>query len=410
MPIWFRMAHATSKQKKSKNDNEVLSKTPAQTEDLDALVTHEVRDVQFVSLGTISHWQQHQRCPKSRMQEDYVIVEEYKDNQGRRGSVFRINIYDKPKEIRSKESRARDPSPLVQTSYVRHSQSAEDPIREKYVFRDRSLSPSALYVSDQRTTRARYYVESPPRSPQRREGSRENAKEDGVEDYYRGRSLEPRRPQEDSEKHREKLHRWPEEHYQRNRPEIADTVIRQGYEYRQTFPLRQHYVVEDRPTDTSSVRSCYASDRRRLDRNSEALLPYRHGELPHDIGPLRENEVVVVTERYVYRPKRTTTLQEEKYRDFTEQKSDDPTRQRQERIDAATLGVGKSCKKFSAESEASVYYHDDWSHERSRQEKEKEPRRRVRTRDIHEDYAHPQRSENVFDKHHDGMNSYYYWY
>jgi hypothetical protein len=99
---------------------------------------------------------------------------------------------------------------------------------------------------------------------------------------------------------------------------------------------------------TSRTWSEEAARRRRLERSIDPEGFQREATgLPHHS---EDNEVVVVTERYVYRPRHLSHAQEE-----------DLKARRQELLDKATTRAEKPCQQFAAEAEASNYYRDDWS-------------------------------------------------
>jgi hypothetical protein len=99
-----------------------------------------------------------------------------------------------------------------------------------------------------------------------------------------------------------------------------------------------------------------ARRRRRRERNSSPPVtpPW---EAPHDIRPTGNEDLVVVTERYEYRPKKNGKSEED--------------RRRQEFVDRVTLDRQQAIQ-FSAE-EAAKYYHEDWS--RAELEPPREPLR-----------------------------------
>jgi hypothetical protein len=136
----------------------------------------------------------------------------------------------------------------------------------------------------------------------------------------------------------------------------------------ETTPRKGH-SFEDPMMSNSRTRSEEASRRRRLERSIDRQGYYREATgLPHGIRPSEEDEVVVVTERYVYRPRPLSHVQEE-----------DLKNRKQDIVDKATLRDGKSYQQFAAEAEASSYYHNNWS---GVSEQAKSSRERVRPRDL----------------------------
>lgn len=105
---------------------------------------------------------------------------------------------------------------------------------------------------------------------------------------------------------------------------------------------------EDLIISTSRTRSEEAARRRRLERgiDPEGFQREATGLSHHS----EDDEVVVVTERYVYKPRHLSHVQEEDLEDH-----------RQELPDRATTRAEKPCQQFVAEAEASNYYRNDWS-------------------------------------------------
>jgi hypothetical protein len=108
---------------------------------------------------------------------------------------------------------------------------------------------------------------------------------------------------------------------------------------------------EDNIISTSRTRSEEASRRRRLERSIDRQGFHQEATgLPPGVHPLEEDEVVVVTERYVIRPRRLPHLQE-----------DNLESRGQNSMDKTTVRAEKSYPRFVAEAEASEYYRKDWS-------------------------------------------------
>ena len=109
-------------------------------------------------------------------------------------------------------------------------------------------------------------------------------------------------------------------------------------------PLSRGYF--DTPENVNSSRSEEARQRRRRERNSPISPVLKPWEAPHIIHPRNKDGVVVVTERFEYRPKKAKNSEED--------------RRRQEYVDRATFDARARADQFSPE-EAARYYHDDWS-------------------------------------------------
>lgn len=126
---------------------------------------------------------------------------------------------------------------------------------------------------------------------------------------------------------------------------------------------------EDPIIRTSRTRSEEAARRRRLERSIDREGFHRETTgLSHGIHPSEDDEVVVVTERYVYRPRHLSHVQEEDLKDH-----------RQEIPDRATARAEKPYQQFAAETEASDYYRNDCS---GVSEQDEAGRQRVRPKDL----------------------------
>jgi hypothetical protein len=147
-----------------------------------------------------------------------------------------------------------------------------------------------------------------------------------------------------------------QEHGRRERgPVEKEYIIEEIETTNRGRPTREYYeereIVRDPPPrdyqETSGVsRAEEARQRRRRERNATASSVAPPWEAPHVIYPTGNEEVIVVTETYEYRPKRGGSLEEE--------------RRRQEFVDRVTLDARNQANQFSAE-EAARYYHADWS-------------------------------------------------
>ncbi len=98
------------------------------------------------------------------------------------------------------------------------------------------------------------------------------------------------------------------------------------------------------------------------------------------IGPIKDGEVIVVTERYTYRPKQHPQV--------TRECAQEPF---QERVDRAPTGVDRRNMNFAAEHDSTNYYQNGWSHQTL---KAPEAPRRLRPRDLESDFALPSSSSS----------------
>ena len=107
----------------------------------------------------------------------------------------------------------------------------------------------------------------------------------------------------------------------------------------------------------SSLRSSESRRRRRVERAHPNIAPAAPWNAPHVIHPRSGDEKIVVTERFVYRPKKQAEEQrrQQEYDDKAYYTSQD---------DAA-----------HAEEEASRYYHENWSRDEPDYVREEPPRR-----------------------------------
>ena len=111
------------------------------------------------------------------------------------------------------------------------------------------------------------------------------------------------------------------------------------------------HSFEDPIISTSRSRSEEASRRRRLERSTDLQGFHREATgLPHGIHPSKDDEVVVVTERYIIRRRSPPHAQRENLESH-----------RRDIMDKAVGGVEKPYPRFVAEAEASDYYRNDWA-------------------------------------------------
>jgi hypothetical protein len=143
----------------------------------------------------------------------------------------------------------------------------------------------------------------------------------------------------------------------------------------QTVPIRECSFEERESGPSRSQGSSQRRRRERLILNDRIESPLPPWEGAHVIHPRPGDEAVVVTERYVYRPRNLPLVEEE--------------RRMQERVDKIMLGARSRTAEYTTEEEASRYYHDDWAREepdrRSEPVRRREPRRRGYRREVHQD-------------------------
>lgn len=120
-------------------------------------------------------------------------------------------------------------------------------------------------------------------------------------------------------------------------------------------PSRGYFDTRE---NVNSSRSEEARQRRRQERNSPTSPVLPPWEAPHVIHPRNKDDIIVVTERFEYRPKQARNSEEDR---------------RQEYVDRAAFDTRARAGQFSAE-EAARYYHEDWS--RIEPEPVREPMRR----------------------------------
>jgi hypothetical protein len=195
-----------------------------------------------------------------------------------------------------------------------------------------------------------------------------------------------RRRQPGSRITREPLHRSPSPYYRYVQPPSQFHHLEQGGERRNSkhysedvrsesvessrASLRNPYPAPARSMATrensfdsfDSSRSHESSQRRRQERSRTSEEVTRSWKAPHDIHPRAGDERVVVTERYVYGPRRDENVREG-YR-------------REESADSGKSNYyTRSRVDFSAEDHA--YYRDDWAREESLPHREDSVRERA---------------------------------
>lgn len=217
---------------------------------------------------------------------------------------------------------------------------------------------------------------------------RKPVRQQRVQETIRQRSLSPQYqyvqapaastqndPLERTHPRRVPIHFVEDDVYESAAPARAPNNIHREPSHQTTVPIRE-YSFEERESGPS--RSQESSQRRRRERlilNDRIEPPLPPWEGPHVIHPRPGDEAVVVTERYVYRPRNLPPVEEE--------------RRMQERVDKIMLGARSRTAEYTTEEEASRYYHDDWAREepvgRSEPVRRREPRRRGYRREVHQD-------------------------
>lgn len=108
---------------------------------------------------------------------------------------------------------------------------------------------------------------------------------------------------------------------------------------------------EERKIPTSRSRSEEASRRRRLERNiTEGGSHWKVKASPQAIRPSDDDEIVMVTEPYVYRPQHLPHIQSEAPKDRGQNFRDKTAAVRE-----------RPYQQFAAKSDASDYYKNDWA-------------------------------------------------
>ena len=244
----------------------------------------------------------------------------------------------------------------------------------------RPLSPLVSQSTKARSrSTGRHERYSIPRKPVRQQRSQETIYRRALSPRYRyvhgpAASIQAD-PAETSYPRRIPVHFVEEDIYESAPPSRASHNVHEEAPW-QSVPLRE-YSIDERETASSS-RSQEAAQRRRRERslpNDGIEPPLPPWQQPHIIHPRPGDETIVVTERYVYRPRKASQVEEE--------------RRIQERVDKIMLDGRRRTTEFAAEDEASKYYHDDWAHEESARRNEsirrRVPRQRGYRREMHQD-------------------------
>lgn len=300
---------------------------------------------------------------------------------GRRRSSLRIDINDKPRITRHQEP----PSPLVQQSFEARSSTSGSLSGPRYFHSERSPSPGRSFIAEHNGSRHRSFIESSYRRPLSTGFTRQTATEKQFEDLYLSNRRNPRTEYDG---------------FEREGRERSPNTVDRDHDPLQS-PPRRDYIVEERDADASSMKS----DSRRHEQDLDTQPQNVPSRLPHNIGPLKEGEIVVVTERYVYRPKRLKSVQGRGGSKFRGQKeSPDSSQQSQNYSDRTKPDADRQYLNSTTEFDASENYPNDWNHAKYSQVRKVMGRRRVRPRDLDENYApYSQELEDVSDIPRHGM-------
>jgi hypothetical protein len=285
---------------------------------------------------------------------DYIVVDEYSEERCRRGRPsLRINIRNDSADAGKRETH----SPLVgETQRVTQSADLDGRRRRQ----ERSRSPTRIKITER-------YSNEPMGSSYRQRVVQEAA--------AGGKIIEPRQ-------RRGRRTRSLTEEYEDPRRLRATAEDLENW---RVLP-DQEYTLKEKEIDTTSTTK-EPLRRRRHDRTVEDGESNWKGPSQHsDIRPPRDGDVLVVTERYVYRPHHLSHVLEDGQRDCKSDSSQNVAHpSRQGRIDEATIGAGKHYRNFTDEAEAFSYFRDDWHRDELRHERE--PRRRVRSRKTADDFV-----------------------
>lgn len=229
-------------------------------------------------------------------------------------------------------------SPLVRRPARRRSPSADTYYDYEPLSPDRYPDPRVVYVERRQ---ARYL--SPVRDRRNTKPPADFFADDEAEDYY----------------HNEKFR--PEGHTRSRRSDYEPTRRRQQDDGR-----------KESPKSDDSSRSTESRQRRRYERShpTEFGSPQSLGSrLPHHMQPAAKDGVVLVTDRYVYRPRNETTRRE-------------PRR----RIEVYNRGADRSGRdSFGSQQNGNFprYNHEEWQEQRPTRGRS-QVRRRVHVDDLHD--------------------------
>ncbi|KAN0098843.1 hypothetical protein V8E51_014506 [Hyaloscypha variabilis] len=329
---------------------------------------------------------QSKREPKRVPSEEYIIVEEKiseEETPQPRGRVreriveeFEIKRYPSRSRQSSRRSTSQQASNKIPRKPVRPSKVKETVIRE--TVRHRSPPIEYDYVETERKAPvAEERIETYPRKvpvnfyddiaqeqraasvvSHREHGTRDrgsSGKEYSVEEVDTASQVPSARTRyrEESRKGRGR----PRKEYIIEEIEIVERPAPSRAYYEEREVVRDQPAQENHETrDSLSIRAEEARQRRRRERNAPTTAPW---DAPHVIHPTGNEEVIVVTERYEYRPKKQGNAEE--------------SRRRQEFVDRATMDRHQA-NQFEME-EAARYYHEDWS--RPEPDYGREPLRRM---------------------------------
>lgn len=243
--------------------------------------------------------------------EDFIAVDEQTRDRGRR------RLRD-PRHIRVEKIQT-PPSPLVkEREPVRRSRSVDS--LKRYQSRTRNSS---------RTTRGNRRSQREQHSGRHEYDSQESTDiNDLVEQTYR-EYLSDGAPLHEEERPRRKAG-----HRAAHIPEAQVTM---------PLPVFNEGAPED-----SSTRFWETSRNRRQERGSseQTVLPPMHSEIQEQLKHLKEDEMIVVTERYVYRPQRVTRAPIEAIEDDGHERLSNTSRHSQ---------------KYISNDDTADYYPDEWA-------------------------------------------------
>jgi hypothetical protein len=283
-----------------------------------------------------------------RQSDDYIVVEEERRRRGR--PSLRINIRNDGADAGKQEA----PSPFVEETQ-RVTQSADSDERRRR--QERNRSPTRIIITER--------CHEPIGSSHRQRLVQEIVTAEGTAELRQGRDRRTRLMSEEYEDPRcsrdtaEDLGNW-------------------------QMPPGQEHNFGEREIDTTPTTK-ESSRRRRHGRTVEGSEFNWKGPSPHSyIRPQRDDEVLVVTERYAYRPRYLSHILEDRQRDDKSDSFQNAAHlSKQERIDEATIAARKHYRDFIDEAEAFSYFQDDWQRDESRHEYK--PRQRVRSQNTAND-------------------------
>ncbi|KAE9373141.1 hypothetical protein N431DRAFT_534360 [Stipitochalara longipes BDJ] len=329
---------------------------------------------------------QEKKEPKRVPSEEYIIVEEEiseEETPRPRGRVrervvekIEVDRYPSRPRQSSQRSKSRQPSHKIPRKPVRSAKIRETVVREN--IRRRSPSIEYDYVETERKAPVEERVEAYPRKVpihfyddnvhEQRAPSNVEYRENGTRERgSSGKEYSVEEVETVSHVPSSRAHYREQSNHERGQPQQG-YIIEEVEVADQPGPRKEYYVERKVVTEPPQrncreereiplfIRAEEARRRRRRERNAPSTAPW---EAPHVIHPTENEDVIVVTERYEYRPKK--------------QGSSEESRRRQEYVDRATMDRHQA-NQFEID-EAARYYHDDWS--RAEPNYGREPLRRM---------------------------------